>query len=62
MLQGWEVKPAGGFTGDQVAEMPGKVEDGDLSLFSLSEHLTYHGRHSSAEPNFGNLIVVLASK
>ena len=29
VLQGWEVKPAGGLTGDQVGEMPGKIEGGN---------------------------------
>jgi hypothetical protein len=29
LLQGWEVKPAGGITAEQVAEMPGKIEGGN---------------------------------
>ncbi len=29
VLQGWEVKPAGGLTMDQVGEMPGKIEGGN---------------------------------
>jgi hypothetical protein len=29
VLQGWEVKPVGGITLEQVRELPGKIEGGN---------------------------------
>ena len=29
VLQGWEVAPAAGITGEQVLDMPGKIEGGN---------------------------------